>query len=84
MRGNRSAQRLEMEPDAHPWDPIRQTYSPISRIAEHVVIWHQDDLYCMEGQDTRTARDMRDQLSRYKRRVFAPAAEAGYFFIKSK
>ena len=75
-RHNVTWRELEMEPDAHPWDSYLGTYSPISRLAEHVVIWHPDDLFLVQGHDTRSARDMRDHLSRYKRRCFAPAAEA--------
>ena len=76
-RQNVTWRELEMEPDAHPWDSNSGTYSPISRLAEHVVIWHPDDLFAVRGHDSRSARDMRDHLMRYKRRCFSPAWEAG-------
>ena len=53
-------------------------YSPITRLAEHVVVWHPDDFFIVKGHDTRNARDMRDHLSRYKRRCFSKPWEAGY------
>ena len=77
-RHNFSWRELEMEPDAHPWDAQSGTYSPISRLAEHLVIWHPDDFFIVKGHDTRTARDTRDHLSRYKRRCFSKPWEAGY------
>ena len=77
-RHNLSWRELEMEPDAHPWDAQSGTYSPISRLAEHLVIWHPDDFFIVKGHDTRTARDMRDHLTRYKRRCFSKPWEAGY------
>ena len=77
-RQNVTWRELEMEPDAHPWDSNSGTYSPISRLAEHVVIWHPDDLFSVQGHDTRAARVMRDHLSRYKRRCFSKPWEAGY------
>ena len=51
--------------------------SPITRLAEQVVVWHPDDLFLVQGHDTRSARDMRDHLMRYKKRCFSPASEAG-------
>ena len=69
---------LQMEPDAHPRDRNSGTYSPISRLAQRVVIWHPEDLWSVQGHDARSARDMRDQLSRYKRRCFSKAWEDGY------
>ena len=77
-RHNTAWRELEMEPDAHPWDSNSQTYSPISRIAEHLVIWHTEDMGLILDHNSRTARDMRDHMSRYKRRCFVPAWEAGY------
>ena len=75
-RHNVSGRELQMEPDAHPWDPNSGTYSPISRLAEHVVVWHPDDWFLVQGHKTRSARDMRDHLSRYKRRCFSKPWEA--------
>ena len=83
-RHNVTWRELEMEPDAHPWDSNTGCYSPISRLAEHVVIWHPDDLFAVRGHDTRSARDMRDHLMRYKRRCFSNAWEAGYSKIDWK
>ena len=77
-RHNFAWRELQMEPDAHPWDTNSKTYSTVSRLAEHVVIWQPDDLFLVHGHDTRSARDMRDRISRYKRRCFTPAWEAGY------
>ena len=77
-RYNHAWRELEMEPDAHPWDSNSQTYSPISRIAEHLVIWHTEDMGLILDHNSRTARDMRDHMSRYKRRCFVPPWEAGY------
>ena len=75
-----------MEPDAHPWDSTPGTYSPITRLAEHIVIWHPDDFFTVEGHHTRSARDMRDHLMRYKRRCFSDVYEAAFsiFFSKIK
>ena len=73
-----------MEPDAHPWDRNSGTYSPITRLAEHVVIWHEDDLHTVQGHNTRSGRDMRDHLMRYKRRCFSKPWEAGYSKIDWK
>ena len=83
-RQNVTWRELEMEPDAHPWDSNSGTYSPITRVAEHVVIWHPDDLLLVQGHGTRSARDMRDQLMRYKRRCFSKPWEAGYSKIDWK
>ena len=83
-RHNLSWRELEMEPDAHPWDSNAGCYSPISRLAEHVVIWHPDDLFSVGGHDTRSARDMRDHLMRYKRRCFSNEWEACYSKIDWK
>ena len=76
-RSNASWRELEMEPDAHPWDSNLGAYSPITRLAEHVVIWHEDDLHSANKHSSRSARDMRDHLMRYKKRCFSPASEAG-------
>ena len=73
-----------MEPDAHPWDEEAQQFSPITRIAEHVVIWHSDDLRSVKHHDTRAARAMREHLSRYKRRFFVDDWEAGLCKIDMK
>ena len=73
-----------MEPDAHPWDPESGTCSPITRLAEHVVIWHEDDLHTVGGNKTRSGRDMRDHLMRYKRRCFSKPWEARYSKIDGK
>ena len=59
-----------MEPDAHPWNVLKGVRSPISHIAEFVVIWHEDDLFDVRGHATRGHRVMRDHLQRYKRRFF--------------
>ena len=83
-RHNYFWRELQMELDAHPWDPNSGTYSPITRLAEQVVVWHPDDLFLVQGHDTRSARDMRDRLSRYKRRCFSKPWEAGYSKIDSK
>ena len=42
-RSNHAWRELQMDADGHPWDAENQTYLPISRIAEHVVIWHEDE-----------------------------------------
>ena len=76
-RHNHAWRELQMEPDAHPWDQESQSYSPISRIAENVVIWHEDDLRVVKHHDNRAARTMRDRLSRYKRRFFVEDWEGG-------
>ena len=76
-RHNHVWRELEMEPDAHPWDEETQHYSPISRIAEHVVVWHVDDLHTVKGHDTRSGRVMREHLCRYKRRFLVDAWGAG-------
>ena len=73
-----------MEPDAHPWDTNLGMYSPITRLAEHVVIWHEDDLHTVRGHDTSSGRDMRDHLMRYKHRCFSDEWEAGYSKIDWK
>lgn len=83
-RHNYFWRELQMELDAHPWDPNSGTYSPITRLAEQVVVWHPDDLFLVQGHDTRSARDMRDRLSRYKRRCFSKPWEAGYSKIDWK
>ena len=48
----------------------------LARLAEHVVVWHPDDWFLVQGHKTRSARDMRDHLSRYKRRCFSKPWEA--------
>ena len=63
-----------MEPDAHPWNAT-DGRSPISHLAEFVVIWHEDDLFAVKGHGTRGNRVMRDHLQRYKRRFFVEKAE---------
>ena len=75
-RQNWSWRKLQMEPDAHPWneDDLFER-SPISHIAEFVVIWHEDDLFVITGHDTRSNRVMRDNLQRYKRRFFVENAD---------
>ena len=83
-RHNYSWRELEMEPDAHPWDTNTKSYSPITRLAEHVVIWHEDDLHTVGGHKTRSGRDMRDHLMRYKRRCFSKPWEARYSKIDGK
>ena len=69
-RQNHEWRLLQMEPDAHAWDNVTGTYSPISRLAEHIVVWHEDDVHVATHHDQRAARTMRDHLSRYKRRYF--------------
>ena len=66
---------MQMEPDAHPWNVLKGVRSPISHIAEFVVIWHEDDLFVVKGHATRGNRVMRDHLQRYKRRFFVENAE---------
>ena len=73
-RHNWSWRQLQMEPDAHPWNAADDR-SPISHIAEFVVIWHEDDLFVITGHDTRSNRVMRDNLQRYKRRFFVENAD---------
>ena len=83
-RHNYSWRELQMEPDAHPWDTNTKSYSPITRLAEHVVIWHEDDLHTVGGHKTRSGRDVRDHLMRYKRRCFSKPWEARYSKIDGK
>lgn len=70
-----SWRQLQMEPDAHPWNPQEGVRSPITHLAEFVVIWHEDDLFSVKGHGTRGKRVMRDHLQRYKRRFFVAHAE---------
>ena len=83
-RHNRAWRELQMEPGAHPWDPGAKQWSPITRIAEHGVIWHSDDLHIVKHHHNRAAQAMRDRLSRYKRSCFVEDWEAGASKIDHK
>ena len=73
-RHNVRWRQLQLEPDAQPWNVLKGVRSPISHIAEFVVIWHEDDLFDVKGHGTRGNRVMRDHLQRYKRRFFVAHA----------
>ena len=77
-RFNTSWRLLQLEPDAHPVDEKTNERSPISRLAEHLVIYYPEDMFAIQGHASRGARDMRDHLMRYKRRCFSSFDEAGY------
>ena len=67
---------LQMEPDAEPWDDETGTYSPITRLAEHVVVWQPEEVTKLVHLERRTSRAMQDHLRRYKQRHFTKECEA--------
>ena len=67
--GNADWRALEAFPDERPWNRVSKEYSPISRIADHLVIcglWDADRVSLTQRQKT----EYRLNLTIYKRRTF--------------
>ena len=67
--GNADWRALEAFPDERPWNRVSKEYSPISRIADHLVIcglWDADRVSLTQRQKT----EYRLNLTMYKRRSF--------------
>ena len=65
---------LEADPDGRAWNPVSKCYSPITRIAEHVVCTTMED--AQKPFLTKRARtEHRLNLTMYKRRMFVTDPE---------
>ena len=65
---------LQADPNGWPWNDARKSYSPITRIAEHVVCTTQEDARRLFLSKRQRAQH-RLNLSMYKRRMFVDAAD---------
>ena len=66
--GHEDWRTLEAYPDVKPWNKVSKTYSPISRLADFLVICHEEDADMLMTQRQKT--EYRLNLNMYKRRTF--------------
>ena len=68
--GNGDWRALEAFPDETPWNRVTKAYSPISRIADHMVICSWLDAGHEDMLTKRMKTEYRLNLTMYKRRTF--------------